>query len=307
MNIGLLLRYYRKLQNLSQSDLAERADINEKYYSKIERDENNPTYSVVNKIVNALEMKMTQLSIATDGYCNFDYIFFPIEMENGVFIKEIPPRFVAEVYYKNKIEQVYVASSVKLTNLISLENRKVNLQRIEGDSKFVHSLFSLDHNSVKIILNLNIINKIFYELYCLGTLSGYHWYGAGKQEITCDDYKADYFFEQEKIIVENKTIISEEESCDYPVEKAQRYEEQFRKIEKLIKRDYTVRMNFFILSPWTNKIKFKDDFFRKLKKLKNEGMKVFFYYLCYEKEILKVTRAKLVLKDNYYDIVFYKD
>lgn len=84
-----------------------------------------------------------------------------MEMENGVFIKEIPPRFVAEVYYKNKIEQVYVASSVKLTNLISLENRKVNLQRIEGDSKFVHSLFSLDHNSVKIILNLNIINKIF--------------------------------------------------------------------------------------------------------------------------------------------------
>ena len=150
MNIGLLLRYYRKLQNLSQSDLAERANINEKYYSKIERDENNPTYSVVNKIVNALEMKMTQLSIATDGYCNFDYIFFPMEMENGVFIKEIPPRFVAEVYYKNKIEQVYVASSVKLTNLISLENRKVNLQRIEGDSKFVHSLFSLDHNSVKI-------------------------------------------------------------------------------------------------------------------------------------------------------------
>lgn len=71
-----LLRYYRKLQNLSQSDLAERANINEKYYSKIERDENNPTYSVVNKIVNALEMKMTQLSIATDGYCNFDYIFF---------------------------------------------------------------------------------------------------------------------------------------------------------------------------------------------------------------------------------------
>lgn len=36
MNIGLLLRYYRKLQNLSQNDLAERADINEKYYSKIE-------------------------------------------------------------------------------------------------------------------------------------------------------------------------------------------------------------------------------------------------------------------------------
>ena len=55
------------------------------------------------------------------------------------------------------------------------------------------------------------------------------------------------------------------------------------------------------------KITFKDDFFRKIKKLKNEGMKVFFYYLYYEKEILKVTRAKLILKDNYYDIVFYKE
>ena len=99
MNIGLLLRYYRKLQNLSQNDLAERADINEKYYSKIERDENNPTYSVVNKIVNALEMKMTQLSIAADGYCFFDFIFFSIDMVYGVFILDIAPRFVGEVYF----------------------------------------------------------------------------------------------------------------------------------------------------------------------------------------------------------------
>ena len=91
----------------------------------------------------------------------------------------------------------------------------------------------MDHNSVKIILNLNIINKIFYELYCLGTLSGYHWYGAGKQEITCDDYKTDYFFEQEKIIVENKTIISDEESCDYPVENCSKKIDNSGNLEKL--------------------------------------------------------------------------
>lgn len=307
MKIGLLLRYYRKLQNLSQNDLAERADINEKYYSKIERDENNPTYSVVSKIVNALEMKMTQLSIAADDYCKFDYIFFPSEIRNGIFIKEIPPRFVAEVNYNNKNVQVYIASSVKLTSLIPLENSKVNLLKIDGNSKFEYSLFSLDHNSVKIILNLNVVNKLFYELYCVGTLSGYHWYGVGKQEVSCEDYKTDYYFEQEKLVVENKTILSEGACCEYPVEKAQRYEEQFEKIEKLLRTGFGVRVNYFILSPWTNKIKFTDVYLKKIINLKRQGLKTYFYYLYYEKEVLKANRTKIVEHGDYYDIVFYND
>lgn len=307
MNVGILLRYYRKLKNLSQTELAESAEINEKYYSRLERDENNPTYHVLEKIVNALNMKMMQLAIATEEYCGFDYIFFPTDVKVGTFIKEVPPRFVAEVNCNNKILQVYIASSVKLSSLIPLENSRVNLQRIVGKSKYEYSLFALDYNNVKIILDLNVVNKMFYELYCTGTLEGYNWYGEGISEIVCNHYKTDYYFEQEKILVENKTIISGEAFCKYPVESAVRFEQQLSKLEDLLNEGYMVRLNFFILTPWTNKIKFKDEIFHAITKLQQKGMKVFLYYMYYEKEILKTVRMRIVKnkEEDYHDILFY--
>lgn len=306
MNIGALLRYYRKLKNLSQNDLAELADVNEKYYSKIERDENNPTYAILNRIVNALDMKMTQFSIAADEYCSYDYLFFPENAKSGVFIREVPPRFVAEVQYQDRLMEVYVASSFKLSKRLNLYNSKVNLLKIEEDSRFKYSIFSLDHNTIKIILNLNVVNKLFYELYCTGMLSGYHWYGVGKPEVTCLNYKTDFYFEQEKIVIENKTIVSENASCSYPIEKSKRIMEQLKKIEELLDDGYNVRINFFILTPWTNKIWFEKDFENAMDMLKCKGMKEYVYYMYYEKDILRVQRAIFEkTEDEYCNIKFY--
>lgn len=304
MDIGILLRYYRKLRDLSQFELAEKAEINEKYYSRIERNENNPTYTVLNKIVTALDIKMTQFSIAADGYCHYDYVFFPAEMKSGEFLKEISPRFVAEVLFNSRIHKVYLACSAKMSSMVLLENRKVNLCKNNSNSKYEYTLFTIDYGNVKIIVDLHAINKMFYELYCLSCLSGYHWYGEGKAEVNCEDYKTDYYFPQEKIVVENKTIISSETICKYPINNAKRIEQQFGKLERLLNIGYDVRINFFILSPWTNKIVFSEYFEDTMIKLKKMGAKFFFYYLFYEKDILKVNRARITPSVGYYDIIF---
>lgn len=54
MNIGIALRYYRKISGLTQMQLAEKADINEKYYGELERDQSSPTINRLEKICMAL-------------------------------------------------------------------------------------------------------------------------------------------------------------------------------------------------------------------------------------------------------------
>jgi len=52
------LRKLRKEKGLTQEKLAEKADINEKYFGKIERGESSPTFNKIIKICNALEIEL---------------------------------------------------------------------------------------------------------------------------------------------------------------------------------------------------------------------------------------------------------
>ena len=80
---------------------------------------------ILNKIVTALDMKMTQFAIAADDYCQYDYIFFPKETRTGEFIKEVSPRFVGEVILNGKMQKVYMACSSRMSSMILLENSKI--------------------------------------------------------------------------------------------------------------------------------------------------------------------------------------
>lgn len=53
MDIGIALRYYRKLGQLTQNQVAEEAEVNEKYYGEIERNESSPTIDRLEKICKA--------------------------------------------------------------------------------------------------------------------------------------------------------------------------------------------------------------------------------------------------------------
>lgn len=61
MVIGKYLRYYRQLCKMTQSQIAEKAGINDKYYGELERDESSPTVNTLEKICNAMNIEVKDL------------------------------------------------------------------------------------------------------------------------------------------------------------------------------------------------------------------------------------------------------
>lgn len=79
MNIGKLLKFYRKKKNLSQESLSEKAGINEKYYGKIERNESCPTVNILIKICYALEIDILELFLYS-FYNSKNYTFYDFKI-----------------------------------------------------------------------------------------------------------------------------------------------------------------------------------------------------------------------------------
>ena len=61
MKVGALIKYYRELYNLTQTEIAELAGINEKYYGRIERDESVPTIDKVEELCYAFDIRFSDL------------------------------------------------------------------------------------------------------------------------------------------------------------------------------------------------------------------------------------------------------
>ena len=59
-DIGQRLKRLREYYRLTQMQMAERADIDDKYYGRIERNESAPTVSVIEKICNGLDIPLVQ-------------------------------------------------------------------------------------------------------------------------------------------------------------------------------------------------------------------------------------------------------
>lgn len=59
--VGMRIKELRNRQLLSQEQLAEKADINSKYLSRMERGTENPTLDMLIKLSNALEVEMWEI------------------------------------------------------------------------------------------------------------------------------------------------------------------------------------------------------------------------------------------------------
>ncbi|WP_347175445.1 helix-turn-helix domain-containing protein [Polaribacter uvawellassae] len=64
---GENVRKFRRLLNLSQEELAHKADLHRTYIGMIERAEKNITLVNIEKIANALEVKIEDLLKISDG------------------------------------------------------------------------------------------------------------------------------------------------------------------------------------------------------------------------------------------------
>lgn len=61
MKIGLALKYYRELNQMTQWDLSIKSGINEKYYGRLERDESSPTLNKLELVCNSLNIEVSRL------------------------------------------------------------------------------------------------------------------------------------------------------------------------------------------------------------------------------------------------------
>ena len=61
MDIGRILRYYRAIHNLTQSEVAELSGINEKYLGRIERGESVPTIDKVEQLCLAFDIRLSDM------------------------------------------------------------------------------------------------------------------------------------------------------------------------------------------------------------------------------------------------------
>ncbi|MBI4686203.1 MAG: helix-turn-helix transcriptional regulator [Nitrospirae bacterium] len=59
--IGMRIKELRRSKHLSQEQLAEKADINSKYLSRMERGTENPTLDMLIKLSTALEVEMWEM------------------------------------------------------------------------------------------------------------------------------------------------------------------------------------------------------------------------------------------------------
>jgi len=59
--LGSRIRTLRNIKKWSQQDLGERADINYKFLGEIERGQQNPSFHVLVKIADALEVELPEL------------------------------------------------------------------------------------------------------------------------------------------------------------------------------------------------------------------------------------------------------
>ena len=63
MNIGRLIKYYRTLHRLTQSEVAELSGINEKYLGRLERGESVPTIDKLEQICMAFDIRLCDMLV----------------------------------------------------------------------------------------------------------------------------------------------------------------------------------------------------------------------------------------------------
>ncbi len=104
--IGLKVKHYRKLRNLTQAELAEKANISEKHLSKIETGVHYPSLAIFFTICEILEIPLGEFCIK-----------LPQDEENTVKFE-----LFKNILTLNKAETEFVSEIVKL----ALNKYKIN-------------------------------------------------------------------------------------------------------------------------------------------------------------------------------------
>lgn len=61
IQLGKNIKKARKKADLTQAEVAEKAEIHVNYFARIERGEENPSIDIIEKIANALKVKSSEI------------------------------------------------------------------------------------------------------------------------------------------------------------------------------------------------------------------------------------------------------
>ncbi len=61
INLGMKIKYFRNLLNISQENLAHKCDFDRTYISLLERGKRNPSYLNLLRLANGLEISISKL------------------------------------------------------------------------------------------------------------------------------------------------------------------------------------------------------------------------------------------------------
>lgn len=173
----------------------------------------------------------------------------------GEFLQEESNRFICRVLVDGKEQLCYVPSSSRLCNYLNLEGKRVLLTPIKAKTASMQlALIAMPWKRSYILLNSSLANAIIEH-----NITGRRFHYLGQRahvikEHRLGSYKADFFIEDTKTIVEVKSVISSNDIASFPTVYSERSDEQLKVLLSYLKQGYKACYIIVSLNPYTKEI-----------------------------------------------------
>lgn len=176
-------------------------------------------------------------------------------LKQGIFKEELKNRFLCIVEIEGKDALCYIPSSCRLSNFVDLVGKSVMLLPVSSKhSRTKYSVFAALLGRRFVPLNLSKANEVIGSNINSRRFAFLGKRKAIKAEHFIGNYKADFYIEDTKTIVEIKSILSFEKETIFPTVYSQRAIEQLKKIETLMDEGYRACYIFVSMSPSVKQI-----------------------------------------------------
>lgn len=185
--------------------------------------------------------------------CNPKYI-------TATFIKELKNRFLCEVEIDGEHVVCYVPSSCHLSNFLKLEGQKVLLVPTQTkNTRTQYALFAVPYKRSYIILNTSMANRAIEN-----SIHSRRFSDLGKRKTVIKEhyvegYKSDLFISDTGTVIEIKSVLSTEDTAQFPTVFSERTLKQLEKIQNLMTKGYKVHYIIVSLNPYVKAIKIIQD------------------------------------------------
>lgn len=187
-------------------------------------------------------------------------------------------------------EICYVASSSHLSHFIDLENKTVILrENISKNRTMKYILFAVNYKRTKVLLELSYINNLIINYLIKQNKSSNISELIKREHKFKNGYKADVVICKlgKTIIIEAKSLLSYDDSAEFPIKIAKRAIEQLVKIKELLMEGYEVYYWLVLLNPKCQKPilnKDNEEFTSLYQQCSLLGMKTYYSRLIWSKK-----------------------